>query len=78
MPANLVRFRVLDVMDAHKLSLRTASGLVVATQLKNGVLSADTELAPGDFVLRYPLRWRNGDVTLQKYPFKVIAAAPLE
>lgn len=77
-PANLVRFRILDEEHADAVSLSTAKGVRVATHVKDGVLTPDRDPAPGELVLTYPSKLRSGEIATGKYRFTVIPAAPLE
>jgi hypothetical protein len=77
-PANLVRFRVLDEKHVGAVSLSTAKGVRVATHVKDGVLTPDRDPEPGELVLTYPSQLRSGEMVTGKYRFTVLAAAPLE
>lgn len=78
MPANLIRFRVLDMAHAHKLSISTAQGKRVPTHIEGDVLVTKTPPAPGQLVLTYPSKLRNGDIKTATYAFQVTEPTPLE
>lgn len=78
LPANLVRFRLLDGARADEVSLRTKAGIRIAVHVKDGVLMTTSPPAPGELVLTYPLVWYSGKITSQTRPIKVGDPTPLE